>query len=507
MKKKVLFFAITSSIIFSSLITAFAQSVTTPTSTDSIFDFKSIFEYFTKSNVAIIAAVISAVFLLAFIIFNKKIKSRIDNSTASQLTNAFIAFFSISGIACLAMAFATDGETWSNLMHRPSEIKLYLTQFEDYIMGIKSAGSQNFHQTAEINTPFSHLIYFIIAQFLPPDYIFGETMLEYNKILKNQTFMYLYLLLVVFCIVLLYRMNRSVLRSNKLRMRDEVVAFLLVVSYPTVFCIEKGNIAIFSMVLLMFFMLFRNAEKNPVKEFSYIALSASAAITPYTLIFALLLLEEKNKKCVMRLVRTVIYFLIMFISPAIFTGFENLFTYLNAFVSVSAEGYVAGNMSIANLLHFFGISNTVIVYAVVILTELIAVLAMLTLPSTWQKTAAAVYVVLNIFSVSDAVAVMFVFIPFIFLLSQNEHKPANWLYLLAFALLITPFPEWFRPDAVNFTAFLESMGISNIQNANNLISLAAVQFILIMLFYQTISKMKAKKRNKQMENSQQNTNN
>lgn len=492
MKKKLLLFTVILSTIFSLSITAFAESATTSDSTVSIF------EYFSKSNAAIISAVISAVLLLLVIIFNKKIKTGLSDSTASQLTNAFIAFFSVSGIACLAMAFATDGETWSNLMHASTDSKAFFAQFEDYIQGIRSAGSQKFDRTAISNTPFAHLVYFIVAQFLPPKLIFSETIAEYSKILKNQTFMYLYLLLVIFCMVLLYRMNRAVLKNNKLNMRDEVVSFLLVVSYPTVFCIEKGNIAVFSLVLVMIFMLLRNHKNHLIKELSYVALAAASALTPYTLVFVILLLDEKTKRCAMRIVRTVLYFLILFISPAVFTGFDNLFTYMKNFVSIPATDFISGNMSIANLLHFFGISNSIVIYAVVILTELIAALAIITLPSVWQKTAAAAYIILNIFAVSDAVAVMFVFIPFIFLLAEKEHKASDWLYLLSFALLITPFPEWFRGDAQNFTAFLSAMGIENIRNANNLIALAATQFLLVLVFSQMTSVFRSRKDNKKI---------
>ena len=488
MKKKLLFFAVTLSTVLSLSITAFAESSAT-SSTGTIL------EAFAKSNAAIISAVISAVLLLIVFIFNKKLRTSLSRSTASSLTNAFIAFFSISGIACLAMAFATDGQTWSNLMHFSTDTSMPKSQFEDYIMCLKSAGSQNFDRTAATTTPFAHLIYFIIAQFLPTNLIFGETLAEYAAILKNQTFMFLYLLLVVFCMVLLYRMNRAVLRRNNLKMRAEIVSFLLVVSYPTVYCIEKGNIAVFSLVLIMLFMLLRNEEKPLIKELSYVSLAAAAAITPPALIFALLLLEEKTKKCVMRIVRTTAYFLILFIVPAVFTGFGNLFTYLKTFVSVSETGFVPGNMSIANLLHFFGISSNLLIYAVVILTEIIAVLALITLPSVWQKTAAAAYIILNIFSVSDAVAIIFAFIPFIFLLAEKEHKAADWLYLLSFALLVTPFPEWFRGDAQYFAAFLSTMGIFEIRNANNLICLAAAQFLLILLFSQMTSALKSRKEN------------
>jgi len=98
---------------------------------------------------------------------------------------------------------------------------------------------------------------------------------------------------------------------------------------------------------------------------------------------------------------------------------------------------------------------------------------------------------------SDASAAMFVFIPLVFLFAEKQHKASSWVYMLTFALLITPFPEWFKADINQFTIFLASFGISDIQNANNLISPAATQFILIILFYQIINRMKSKKLAKQ----------
>lgn len=497
MKKKILFLVITTATIFSSAITGFAESVTNPQVVQNGFSFKFMFKSFFESDSAVIVAAAVLVLFLLLLIFRKKLKRKLDNTTASQLINTFILFFSVSGIACLAMAFATDGETWSNLMHTNTETNLILTQFEDYILNLQSAGSRQFYETATTNTPFSHLVYFILAQFLPTNLLFSNPAVIYAQILKDQTFMYLYLILVMFCVVLLYRMNRSVLRNNGLNMRDEVVAFLFAVSYPAIFCIEKGNITSFSIVLVMIFITLRGSEKSLLKELSLLAIAVSAAITPYTLIFALLLFDEKGKQAVLKFARTVLYFLILFITPAVFTGFGNLLTYTKAFLDVSAKGFIPGNMSIVNLLHFFGISNTIVIYAIILLTDAIAVLAMMMLPNMWQKTAAATYIILNVFAFSDASAAMFVFIPLVFLFAEKEHKASGWVYMLTFALLITPFPEWFRADINRFSIFLTSFGISDIQNANNLISTAATQFILIILFYQIIRKMKSKKLAKQ----------
>ena len=477
--------------------------MTNPQVAQNGFSFKFMLKSFFESDSAVIMASAVLVLFLLLLIFRKKLKRKLDNSTASQLINIFILFFSVSGIACLAMAFATDGATWSNMMHINPEVKHGFTQFEDYILNLQSAGSQQFYETAATNTPFSHLIYFILAQFLPPDLVLSDALVSYSQILHDQTFMYLYLILIMFCIVLLYRMNRSVLRNNGLNMRDEVVAFLFAVSYPAIFCIEKGNITSFSIVLVMIFIILRNSEKSLIKEASLLAIAAAAAITPATLIFSLLLFDEKNKQAALKFARMFSYFLIMFITPAVFTGFGNLLTYAKAFVSVSADGFIPGNMSIVNLLHFFGISNTIVIYAIILLTDAIAVLAMIMLPEMWQKTAAAAYIILNVFAFSDASAVMFVFIPLIFLFAQKEHRASGWVYMFTFALLITPFPEWFRSDINRFTIFLSSFGISDIQNANNLISLAATQFILVILFYQIISKMKSKKLAKQESPAEQ----
>ena len=273
-----------------------------------------------------------------------------------------------------------------------------------------------------------------------------------------------------------------------------------------VYCIEKGSITMLvSIVLVITFMMLYDHDKPVIQEVSYIALAAAAAIAPFVIVFALLLLSKKTKKSIICFTRTVIYFVVIFIAPSVFTGPENLATYLKAFFSVSADGYVAGNMSIANLLHFFGISNTLLTQAIVVLTQTIAVIALLTLESTWQKTAAATYIILNIFAVSDAVAILFVFIPLFLLLAEKKHTATHWLYLLSFTLLVTPIPEWFRFDA-NFNMFMESMNISKIGNANNLITLAAAQFILIILFCQTTALMKEKKEKKQAEIAEKSVN-
>ncbi len=496
MKKHLLIFLSATAIFFSSAITGFACEISESASQAATPDIKDIISAFFASPSAITAGVIFIIAMIFAAVFGKRISAKLETTTAKSMTTVFIAFFSVFGIAALAMGFATEGETWSNLMNQESSSHFPLSQFEDYILNVKYAGRQHFYLAAEKNSPFSLLMFYLLAQFLPPQYIYSDSFTDSIKILRNQTFMFMYLIMVLCLVFATYKMNRYVLRRNNLNIRDELISFLLVVSYPAIFCIEKGNFSAISLMLSMLFILFYKAEKRLFRELSLVAIAVSAAITPFTLIFAVLLIDTTEiKKSLINFAKPVGYFLALFFLPAIFTGFGNALTFVKAFVNVDAEGFIAGNMSIVNLLHFFGITNSVIVYAVFILTEAIAILAMFTLPAMWQKTAAAAYVILNIFSVSNTVSAIFIFIPLIFLLAEKKHSSKNWVYMFTFAFIVTPFPEWFLYDSARFKAFLATMNVS-VHNANDLIALAALQFLMVILLSQTISVFKKNKAKK-----------
>ncbi len=494
MKKHLLIFLSATAIFFSSAITGFACEISEAASQFATPGFKDIFSAFLASPSAITAGVIFVATMIFAAVFGKKISAKLENTTAKSMTTVFIIFFSVFGIAALAMGFATEGETWSNLMNQESSSHFPLSQFEDYILNVKYAGRQHFYLAAEKNSPFALLMFYLLAQFLPPQYIYSDSFADSIKILRNQTFMFMYLILVLCIVFLTYKMNRYVLRRNNLNIRDELISFLLVVSYPAIFCIEKGNFSAISLMLSMLFILFCKSEKKLFRELSLVAIAVSAAITPYTLIFAVLLLIDSTeiKKSLINFAKPVGYFVILFIAPAFFTGFGNALTFVKAFLNVNADGFITGNMSIVNLLHFFGITNSVIVYAVFILTEAIAVLAMFILPSMWQKTAAATYAMLNIFSVSTTVSAIFIFIPLIFLLAEKKHTAKDWVYMFTFAFIVTPFPEWFLYDSARFNAFLATMNVS-VNNANDLIALAALQFLMVVMLSQTISIFKKNK--------------
>ncbi len=491
MKKKVLALLTFLMLLFSGTIAVSAADMTQDKKNP--FSWFFVFTSFRNSKAAVTAAIAVGLVLVLALVFIKKLNNKLKDSTASQMINVFIAFYSVFGIGCLAMAFATDGATWSNLMFNQTNPDIFEPHFSDYIISICEAGKEHYSNLASSQTPFGMLILFLLSKFLPSNLINAETSILYTYILRNQTFMFLYLIIVMLCIVLIYRMQRQVLRHNELNLRDELVVFLTVVSYPTMYAVERGNILCFSLVLSLFFIVYHNSKNVVLREISLITLGASAAITPITFLFILLGLK-KEKKSILKIVKTAVYCTILFITPCFLIGFDYISVYFKSFLSVSSSTFVPSNMSLANLLLFFGVTDNAVLISLTALTCLLAAAAALILPEPWQKTTAVVYIILNVFSTSVPTYLIFMFIPFILLLSQKKHKAINWLYLLMYTLLITPFPEWFYSDKSNFNIFMSSFNIYNIQNANNLISLAAVQCLFMLLIYQSAKMLISKKK-------------
>ncbi len=496
MKKKILTLTTVFSAFLFSAIPCSAKGVLSEISNQTAkqFNFETAWAAFTACTSAQLALAFTVVCLILFFIFRKKLYKKLDNSSAASMMNAFLVFFSFFGICCFSMAIISDGVTWSHLMFFKPDSEYATTQFSDYILSVQHAGKGDFLTLADRFSPMGILLYNIIAQFLPPKLVLAESILHYVSILRNQTFMYLYLILVMMCLVIIYKMNRSVLRRNGLKVRDELVAFLAVVSYPAMYCVEQGNIAGIGVVLTLFFTIFYNSENQILRELAHLTLAFSAALNPIMILFIPVFFTEKKKSTRKDIIKILCYTLISYIIPAFVTGFDCLFVYLQSLFTVAKDTFVPANMSIANLLVFFGVNDIIILNIVSITMNIIAVICAFVLPASWQKMTAVIYIVLNIYSFSTPINLIFVFIPLIFLLSENTHKATDWLYLLVFALLVTPFPEWFWFELSEFNHFMLQFNIKNIRNANNLISLASVQSLFILIVYTALRNLKNKKK-------------
>ena len=490
MKKKILSFTTIISALFAGAVNCFAANINAvPAKSWSNF-----FEYFPDNHITIAVIIIFAVIIIAAVIMHKPIAAKLNKSTSDSMLNTFFVFFGICAIAGFVISLLSDGDTLGHLLHSETTETATTMHFYDYLNTLRDAGSMNFHKSAYNFSPMSLFIFYIIAQFMPEQYIFSTSLAHYLQMTRHQTFIYAYLILLMFLIVMLNKASKKILNKNESALKEEIFCFLLIVSYPTLYCIKLGNIVGLSYAFVLFFIAFRDSEKRITREMSIVSLAVSAAITPYTLIFALLLLS-KDKNSIKNIIKATIYSVVLFILPAFFTGFQNLGTYL-ANLFVVPEFLSIENIAISNILRFIGIDNIVWIYILSAVFTVGATACIFILPETWQKATAILYVIITIVPSEPNAILLFAFIPLLLLVAQKTHKAVDWLYFIAFSFLIVPLPEWFWFERESFISMFESLNIYTVHNANELFAPFAVQLLFVLIVSQSISVLiKNKKEN------------
>ena len=92
------------------------------------------------------------------------------------------------------------------------------------------------------------------------------------------------------------------LRPNEAQRRqDRFLAVLLLCSYPFWLAIERGNMSLLVLLLLMYAMSLRDSERAAEREFALILIAVAAALKLYPAIFGVLYLAQKRYKEALRL--------------------------------------------------------------------------------------------------------------------------------------------------------------------------------------------------------------
>ena len=452
------------------------------------------FEYFAECPVSVGVCIFSIIAVIIFAIFCRPLAKKLNGTNSSKMIGAFIAILAVSGAGMFITSLISDGTAFGHLLHSENTDPGATFHFFDYLNSLRNAGSKNFELMAEEYSPASMLIFYVIAQFMPNKYISSTGIAALIKMSREQTFVYCYLIIITFIILFINKFNNEILRANGNKTKNEIFTFLLIITYPTLYCIKLGNIIGLSFTFLMAFIAFYNSEKRTNREIALVALGISAAITPYTIVFALLLLTKK-KDSVYQLAKALLYSVILFMAPAFFTGFGNMLEYIKH-LFVTPSSISIENIAVSGILRFIGIESDAVIYVIGTIFALVALACIFILPATWQKTAAAVYFIIDIVPSAPNAILLFVFIPFVLMLAEKSHKAIDWMYFAAFSLLVLPIPEWFMADGDAFHSMFESIGVYVVHNANELIAPFAIQLIFVLCVCQAVSALKADKKQK-----------
>ena len=445
--------------------------------------------------------------------------------TVKGLFTFFIVFFLANLFVGIVLAAASGGDSWkSMLFHNGSSTDLFM----DFFNSIRDGGSPDVYtQRNNIYPPLCILIFRFFSKLISPELV-SSYFSRRTTLQSDQLCMMIYIVFAIVCILSLFRMVESYINiknDGKFKTYATVTAFLVIISYPVMFCLERGNILILSMICSMFFIFFRNSENKTVKELSYILLAVAAGIKLYPAVFGLILVIERKYKDALRLmaygVAIVVFPIVFFLdefksSPALIN------TYMSQLLSISSITTADGNSSAImkilnnlsnfalykkNSLNFSSVSIQNIFFMIgagsfsakiaCIITEFIAFIAAFYTKREWQKVFLLTYLMLNIPSASNSYALSFMVIPFcVFLFGSKKFRAIDRIVTAAFALLLTPLPTfwYYHPEPIKKLS--ETLGLYYNSLLNQDIATVVFQFLFVLTVFDILFCAKRLKKNK-----------
>ncbi len=454
-------------------------------------------------------------------------------------TNGLLQFFIIFFLCCLfigtVMAFASGGDSWKKILFHNGN---YTDLFMDFFNSMRDAGAEDVYTARKNIYPPLCLLFFKLCGFLVPEELIDLPNKRRTLMQLSESSMMVFFLFAVICVLSMSTLiNSYVNRLNwennkKERTYHTVISYMLIVSYPVMYCIERGNIIILSMILTMFFVFFRNSENKWLKELSYIALALAAGIKLYPAIFGIMLLFEKKYKDAAKLV---LYGIVAIVVPFVFfmdfnketlsvpvisaaiqsnkalfaaagtadSPIINILQNLLSFATKHKSSLNFSSVSVQNFIFFFDRDNTVLAKIVCYITEIIAVLALAFVKKRWQQAFLITYLMLNIPSASSAYALTFMIIPFIMFLyddkgngySYNKRPKIDRIYIFCFSMLLTPLPVFWYYYQNQATKFFNLLGLSYQSKTNQVFATLIFQYLFVQIVVEifTGAIVKAKK--------------
>ena len=301
---------------------------------------------------------------------------------------------------------------------------------------------------SETHVPFPH------ANYLPLAYLYYYSLYQISgrDILSVQAET-VSILCMVFAAALLFFLLWKLFSPEK---KGWLPACLCILSAPSVFAFERGNLIYLTSVLIAFFLLFYRSENLILRELSFLCLAVAAAFKVFPALFGLLLLSEQRWKEAFRLL---LYglgaaFLPFFFIQGGFRSIPCLFENVKAHTAFYSR-YVFPrfgfrlfsslfmdihweNAFLENTLWKIGIKMERFFPAINIILSCCCLLTVLFDLPLWKKTAALAAVLIN-YPVNSGLYTALYFLPVIMLFLKEEPVSfRNSLLLLLFLLILSP---------------------------------------------------------------------
>lgn len=354
----------------------------------------------------------------------KKNKLKDVNNTSKLFY--IISFASL--VVCIIMGVLSNGVTVSNLLFNKDDV------FMDFFNSVVDCSGDAYGESGVIYPPLVVLFYKFCSMF------FNIDSMKASEVRETSLGMIIFVCFTVVSYILFAKLIYKY--KNGSFANKSLFAFFTLFSFPMIYLIERGNIIVLVLPLLLYFVNEYDSDVKYKRHLAYICLAISVAIKIYPVFFGLLLL--KKKKNFKNILLCIFYGAVFFFVPFIFVGgFSQLGVLIHNILYTSSMFGSKGfgfKVSISNTFSLFGhVFNHVRLFETAgTMFLIITVLAGLFLilfnkwNEDWKIYAVISLIIILVPGFSYIYSVAYMIIPLLFFLNKKETKWIDYIYSLLF---------------------------------------------------------------------------
>lgn len=354
----------------------------------------------------------------------KKNKLKDVNNTSKLFY--IISFASL--VVCIIMGVLSNGVTVSNLLFNKDDV------FMDFFNSVVDCSGDAYGESGVIYPPLVVLFYKFCSMF------FNIGSMKESEVRETSLGMIIFVCFTIVSYILFAKLIYKY--KNGSFANKSLFAFFTLFSFPMIYLIERGNIIVLVLPLLLYFVNEYDSDVKYKRHLAYICLAISVAIKIYPVFFGLLLL--KKKKNFKNILLCIFYGAVFFFVPFIFVGgFSQLGVLIHNILYTSSMFGSKGfgfKVSISNTFSLFGhVFNHVRLFETAgTVFLIITVLAGLFLilfnkwNEDWKIYAVISLIIILVPGFSYIYSVAYMIIPLLFFLNKKEIKWIDYIYSLLF---------------------------------------------------------------------------
>lgn len=354
----------------------------------------------------------------------KKNKLKDVNNTSKLFY--IISFASL--VVCIIMGVLSNGVTVSNLLFNKDDV------FMDFFNSVVDCSGDAYGESGVIYPPLVVLFYKFCSMF------FNIDSMKASEVRETSLGMIIFVCFTIVSYILFAKLIYKY--KNGSFANKSLFAFFTLFSFPMIYLIERGNIIVLVLPLLLYFVNEYDSDVKYKRHLAYICLAISVAIKIYPVFFGLLLL--KKKKNFKNILLCIFYGAVFFFVPFIFVGgFSQLGVLIHNILYTSSMFGSKGfgfKVSISNTFSLFGhVFNHIRLFETagnvfLIITVLAGLFLILfnKWNEDWKIYAVISLIIILVPGFSYIYSVAYMIIPLLFFLNKKEIKWIDYIYSLIF---------------------------------------------------------------------------